>query len=153
MDKISIAKIVQGTVIDHIEAGTAIRIYEMLNLHKHSETMTLGIRLPSHKMGEKDLIKVENRFFTPAELSSIALLAPRATISIIEKSQVSNKFSVPLPEEIQGLFTCPNANCISHKETPLNRFKILHRFKEIELECFYCQGAFKPHVNNESAHS
>lgn len=142
MNQISIAKIRAGTVLDHIEAGSAHKIYEILCLKNHPETITLGIRLPSKKMGQKDLLKIEGRSFSPEELSSISLFAPQATISIIENGKIVKKYKIPLPDEIQGLFSCPNVKCISHKEELLNRFKVYHRFKETLLECNYCQGSF-----------
>lgn len=140
-----INEITDGTVIDHIEAGQAIKIYSLLNLGDSDLSVTIGIRLSSHKMGQKDVIKVEGKFLTPKEVEAIALFAPRSTLSIIKDQKVADKFKPPLAQEIIGVFECHNARCISHSESIPSRFHIERRFKSIQLECAFCQAKWNLH--------
>lgn len=138
MTTISISKIAEGTVIDHIEPGIGIQIYELLNLKNHGAVVTLGLNLKSEKMGLKDLIKIEGRILSPEDLELISLFAPRSTITLIQKTEITQKYKVPFPSEVKGLFDCKNRSCISHHEIMKPSFKIYSRYKTIELECGFC---------------
>ena len=47
--------------------------------------ITVGFNLPSKALGAKDLIKIENKQLTQKQVNQLALLAPTATVNIIEK--------------------------------------------------------------------
>ena len=49
----------QGIVIDHIQAGGAMKIYEYLNLEKLDCSVAIIKNAKSNKMGKKDIIKIE----------------------------------------------------------------------------------------------
>lgn len=140
-----INEITNGTVIDHIESGGACQIYKLLGLVDSDLSVTMGIRLASNKMGQKDVIKIEGKFLTPHEVEAVALFAPRSTLSIIKDRKVVEKFKPPLAQEVSGLFECHNAKCITHSENIPSRFLIERRFKTIQLECAYCQGKWNLH--------
>ena len=58
-----------GTVIDHIPQGHALTVLDMLGIdEKTSVPVSLVMNVPSKKMGSKDIIKVEDRELTQAEL-------------------------------------------------------------------------------------
>ena len=56
---INISGISEGFVLDHIKAGTSLRIYKDLNLDKLDCTVAIIKNAKSSKMGKKDIIKVE----------------------------------------------------------------------------------------------
>ena len=56
--------------------------------------MTVGLNLPSNQMGSKDIIKVEDWLFSMDEANELALLAPDATVNIIEDHKVASKIKV-----------------------------------------------------------
>ena len=72
-----------GTVIDHIQAGRAMKIISILKLASHKNTVTVGLNFGSDHLGRKDIIKVEDRELTPEEANRVAIFAPKATINII----------------------------------------------------------------------
>jgi aspartate carbamoyltransferase regulatory subunit len=131
-----------GTVIDHITVGQALKIVNILQLVKHSKSVTLGLNLPSQSLGYKDIIKIEERELSPAEANQIALLSPQTTISIIKEFEVINKFKVSLPSFIESLIVCPNPKCITNFEPILSYFSIKKRYPMITLECKYCRRNF-----------
>ena len=52
----------EGVVIDHIQAGGAMKIYEYLNLEKLDCSVAIIKNARSNKMGKKDIIKIEGPF-------------------------------------------------------------------------------------------
>ena len=134
----NIEKILNGTVIDHIKEKQALRLFKLLRLDQIEGTMSMGFNLPSKKLGKKDLIKVEGRFFSEDELHQIALFAPEATISIIENHAIIKKFSVTLPLQIVGAIPCSNPQCVTANELIKSLFKIHKAVNTITLNCSYC---------------
>ena len=48
-----------GIVIDHIDAGRAMQIYNLLSLDKLDCSVAILKNVPSRKMGKKDIIKID----------------------------------------------------------------------------------------------
>ena len=56
---LNISGLNQGVVIDHIQAGGAMKIYEYLNMEKLDCQVAIIKNAKSNKMGRKDIIKIE----------------------------------------------------------------------------------------------
>ena len=56
---LNISGLSEGIVIDHIQAGGAMKIYEYLNLEKMDCQVAIIKNAKSSKMGRKDIIKIE----------------------------------------------------------------------------------------------
>lgn len=134
--KLPVAVIQNGLVIDHIPQGKALSLISLLKLSH--QALILATFLPSKKMGYKDLLKIPNIFLSKTLENSIALFAPKATINVIENSQITKKTAPLLPKKIEGFFTCLNSRCITHAEKHLSCFDILSSKKQIYLQCHYC---------------
>lgn len=139
---LAVAAIKNGTVIDHIPAGQALRIIHLLNLTSSKYRITVGLNLPSKGLGHKDLIKIENRLLTDIEANDIIIFAPKATINIIENFEVSKKVSTRLPHTINKIFICPNLACVTHFEPIATSFSIEDQGKKMQLTCNYCEKSF-----------
>ncbi len=140
-----VAAICNGTVIDHIAAGQALKIVHLLKLTEQQKLVTLGLNLPSNTLVYKDLIKVDDRVITAEEADQIAIFAPQATLNIIENYAVVTKFKVQLPEWIRGIFSCLNPKCICNQEKIATAFNISRRQHFIFLQCKYCSKSFSQH--------
>lgn len=140
-----ISKIERGTVIDHINAGKALLVLRILGIGVGSkDTVTLAMNVPSKKMGKKDIVKVANKFIGEEELNKIALIAPKATINLIENYEVKKKFKVKLPEFIEGILRCPNRNCITNSREPvIPKFYIRLKDDKVIAKCYYCNRIIK----------
>ena len=57
-ETLSVSAIKNGTVIDHISPGQALRIIQLLSLPSSKYTVTIGLNLHSKLIGIKDLIKI-----------------------------------------------------------------------------------------------
>ena len=139
---LSVSAIKKGVVIDHIPPGQAVNIIRKLQLTDKKHTMTVGSNLSGKKAPFKDLIKIERRLLTDLEVQAIAVLAPGATISIIDDYKVISKMKVVLPENITGLFICPNANCITRTEIVPTFFYVNPLQETIRLNCRFCEKTF-----------
>ena len=90
-----------GTVIDHIPSGHAMRVLEMLAVDKSTSVpVSMVMNVPSKKMGTKDIIKVEDRELNQDELNRLALVAPDARVAIIRAYSVAEKMTIELGDEV-----------------------------------------------------
>lgn len=140
--RLTVSAIQDGTVIDHITAGQALAIVGFLRLDQHHKPVSIGLRLPSRRYGFKDLIKVEGREITPEEANQIAIMAPEATISIIQDFRVMQKFQVTLPPTLEEVVACPNPRCVTNHQTVTTRFVVSHTRHDCQLMCSYCRNWF-----------
>lgn len=135
-----VPKILEGTVIDHIPAGKALEILRVLGISgQEGWRVAVLMNVESKRLGKKDIIKIEKRKLTPDEVNVIALIAPTATINIIENFVVVEKLKARVPDVIENIIRCPNPTCISNKdrEPVKNRFKTLSQ-EPLLLQCDYC---------------
>jgi aspartate carbamoyltransferase regulatory subunit len=138
----AVASICNGTVIDHILAGQALRIVCLTDLANHRKQVTVGMNLPSKSLGYKDIVKVEAWELTPSQVNQISIFAPQATISIIRNFQIFHKYKVILPETITTVITCPNPRCISNHDRMETFFYIKKWKQAIHLQCRFCRKTF-----------
>lgn len=139
---LSVSAIKEGTVIDHIAAGEALKIVNLLHLLEHKHPVTLGLNLKSQSMGLKDIIKVENIILTESQASQIAIFSQNATVNLIENYKVTKKFPVQLPHEIEGIFICPNPRCVTHSEKIKTHFTLKENNSHLLLRCYFCEKIF-----------
>jgi aspartate carbamoyltransferase regulatory subunit len=135
-----VTAIQNGTVIDHIPAGKALRVLEMLNVNDTTSVpVSMVMNVPSKKMGAKDIIKVEDRELTQDELNRLALVAPDAHVAIIRAFSVAEKLTIELGDEITNVVRCTFSNCITtNLREPLPHRLFVARREPIELRCHYC---------------
>jgi aspartate carbamoyltransferase regulatory subunit len=139
---LSVSAIHNGTVIDHIPAGQALRIIQLLRLLEKKHKVTVGLNLPSKRMGLKDLIKIEDHKLTKDEANEITIFAPEATINIIQNFEVTGKLNTSLPSGINAVFVCPNPCCVSRSEPVESSFIINEHGKQVKLTCRYCEKTY-----------
>ena len=140
MKVLTISKIKDGTVIDHIPAGKALEVLKILGIKSGSgERVSMAMNVESKKMGKKDIVKVEGKYIGDEELNRISLIAPNATINIIKDYEIIRKFRVEIPRFLENILRCPNRNCISNaeREPITTRFEIEKR-DGIVARCIYC---------------
>lgn len=137
--ELKVPRIKNGTVIDHIKAGNAVKVLHILGIpNESSSTVSVAINVRS-KLGKKDIVKIENRELDPYEVDKIALIAPKATINIIRDYEVADKHRVKLPGEIAGIVKCSNPTCISNSKEPVkSRFKVIN-IDPPRIKCYYCE--------------
>jgi len=134
--ELRVSKIEDGTVIDHIAGGQALNVLAILGIDGTSgEEISVGMNVPSDRLGRKDIVKVEGRELSQNEVDVLSLIAPAATINIVRDFDVVEKHRVSPPTEVGGVLSCPNANCITTENEPVeSRFEVL----DDGVRCAYC---------------
>lgn len=142
---ITIAKIQKGIVIDHIPAGKAFLIAQVLGLNalarETGDIIVIGINFESPSITRKDIIKVENLSLTRNMLNVVALIAPFATISRIDKEEVIEKHKVETPSQVGDIVICPDRFCITNHEEVPAKFFVVDK-DPLTLRCYYCETLF-----------
>ncbi len=146
-DKIRIVKIHNGTVIDHIRAGHALEVLQILGISgKEGNTVTLAMNISSSRISTKDIVKVEERFLEDEEVARIALVAPEATINLIKDDEVVRKTRIKLPSTFTNIVQCPNTRCITNKERePIEPKYQVVSMSPIRIKCLYCWTLLDEH--------
>jgi aspartate carbamoyltransferase regulatory subunit len=132
-----VAKLRSGTVIDHLPAGSALKCLALVGVPRDG-VVTIGLNLPSKRSRRKDILKMENRTLTAAEMARIALLGPRATVSFIEEFALVRKLRLELPTVIDGVVKCPNPSCITNNDPVTPRARV-ESADPVRLRCHYCE--------------
>jgi aspartate carbamoyltransferase regulatory subunit len=134
--QLRVSKIESGTVIDHIAGGQALNVLAILGIDGTAgEVVSIGMNVPSDRLGRKDVVKVEGRELSQSELDVLSLIAPDATINIIRDYDVVEKHVVHRPDSVTGVLQCPNHNCISTEDEPVeSKFAVT----DDGVRCEYC---------------
>jgi aspartate carbamoyltransferase regulatory subunit len=140
MKQLKITPIKNGTVIDHIAPGMAMKVAGLLGLPEPGAKSPISIAMfvKSDKMGFKDIIKIEDRELKKREVNIISLISPNASISIIKDQEVVKKSTVSLPRTITGIARCSNPNCITNKGEPMETEFTVTNGDEVRLRCTFC---------------
>jgi aspartate carbamoyltransferase regulatory subunit len=134
-----VSKIKDGTVIDHIRGGYALDVIKILGITgKEERVMTIAVNVPSKRAGVKDIVKIEGRALNPQEVNRIALVAPHASINIVQNYKVVKKVEVKLPNAIEGIIKCVNPCCISNSDEPIFSKFYVKSEEPLLLKCHYC---------------
>lgn len=137
----NVDSIKNGIVIDHIIAGKAMQIYEMLGLDKLESSVAVIMNVPSSKMGKKDIIKIDQNI--EVDLNVLGYVSPNITVDIVENGKVTGKKHIELPEELTDIIVCKNPRCITSTEQEIHHiFRLTDREKGV-YRCIYCDTAAK----------
>ena len=134
--ELRVSKIRNGTVIDHVSGGQALNVLSILGIDGSAGLgVSVVMNVPSDRLGLKDVVKVEDRELSQSEVDVISLIAPEATINIIREFDVVEKNRVDRPETVIGLLSCPNRNCITNANEPVEtKFDVVDE----GVRCAYC---------------
>ncbi len=143
--KLEVTAIENGTVIDHIPAGSLFKIIDILRLDRETHRITFGNNLESKRMGTKAIIKINDRICRPEEINRIALVAPNAVVNNIENYEVKHKQKVEVPSHIDGFARCANPKCVTNVENVKTAFAVVKREDGgYALRCEYCEKITYP---------
>ena len=133
----TIDSIRNGIVIDHITAGKAMQLYQILKLDKVDASVALLNNVSSGKLGRKDIIKIDTLLELDWDL--IGYVDPSITVNIIKDGVRVEKRQLKLPEVIRGVVKCKNPRCITSVEREIvHEFKLTDPVKKV-YRCIYCE--------------
>ncbi|MFA6505505.1 MAG: aspartate carbamoyltransferase regulatory subunit [Treponemataceae bacterium] len=133
---LSIDKIKNGLVIDHIKAGQGIRIFNWLGLGKAPYNVAFVVNATSEHLGRKDIIKIDNEI--SIDFAVLGLIDPNITVNVIENEKITEKIRLRLPERVEGVLKCRNPRCVTSTETYVPQ--VFHLVNENAglYRCEYC---------------
>ena len=133
----NIDSIVNGIVIDHIEAGNGMRIYNLLGLDSLDCSVAIIKNVHSRKQGKKDIIKVDSDI--ELDMDIIGYIDSGITVNIIKDGVLVEKRRIDLPEKLTNVIKCKNPRCITSTEQELPHvFKLTDRENRV-YRCVYCE--------------
>ena len=124
-----------GIVIDHITAGKAMDLYNILGLDKLDCTVALLKNVVSSKLVRKDIIKIDR--ILDLDWDVIGYVDPGITVNFIKDGQRVEKRQLKLPERIRGVLKCKNPRCISSIEEECDQ--IFELSSNGKYRCIYCE--------------
>ena len=131
---LSVGRISEGFVLDHIEAGKSMEIYKYLNLDKLDCCVAIIKNARSGKMGKKDIMKIE----CPIDFMDLDILGfidHNITVNIIKDQKIVEKKALHLPKQICNVIRCKNPRCITSIEHGLSHIFAL---TDPETETYRC---------------
>ena len=136
-----IGQIKDGIVLDHITAGKAMDIYNILKLGKLDCTVAMIKNADSEKMVKKDIIKIGTML--DLNFDVLGYIDPGITVNIIRDGKVAERRHLALPERVVGVIKCKNPRCITSVEQEIvHEFKLTDRNKKV-YRCIYCEHEAK----------
>ena len=136
-----IGQIKDGIVLDHITAGKAMDIYNILKLGELDCTVAMIKNADSPKLGKKDIIKIGT--LLDLDLDVLGYLDPGITVNVIRNSEVAERRHLALPERVVGVIKCKNPRCITSVEQEIvHEFKLTDPAKKV-YRCIYCEHQAK----------
>ena len=133
----NIDSIKNGIVIDHIEAGRGMEIYNLLRLDLLDCPVAIIKNVISRKMGKKDIIKIDCEI--DLDMDILGYVSPNATVDIIKDGELIEKKKMTLPEKLTNVICCKNPRCITTTEQELPHiFNLTDKSQRI-YRCAYCE--------------
>ena len=139
---LNIGGLSEGFVLDHIEAGRSMEIYQYLNLDKFDCCVAIIKNARSSKMGKKDIIKIECSI-DAIDLDALGFIDHNITVNIIKDDHIVEKKRLSLPKEIKNISRCHNPRCITSIEQELDHIFVLTDPKKEIYRCKYCEEKYR----------
>lgn len=137
----NIDSIKNGYVIDHIEAGKGMEIYNLLNLNELDCQVAIITNAKSKKSGKKDIIKIDRNI--DLDFDKLGFVAPEVTVNVVKDDKIIEKKKLSLPEKIVNVAKCKNPRCITSVERELDQVFILTDKVKNVYRCKYCEMSLK----------
>ena len=142
---LEITSIERGIVIDHIQVGYGIQLFNYLRLDKADYTVALIHNAFSKKMGKKDIIKINNAI--DIDYNFLGLINPNITVNVIENGKIAEKVKLEVPKTIRNIIKCKNPRCITSIENYFDNTFHLVDSKKRSYRCEYCDDIVVPYPN------
>ncbi len=135
----NIDSIQNGVVLDHIQAGKSMDIYNYLHLDQLDCSVAIIKNVRSGRMGKKDIIKIDSPM--EVDLDVLGYIDANITVNIIRDGKRVEKKHVELPKKLVNIVRCRNPRCITVSEPQLDAIFLLSDAEKHTYRCAYCDTA------------
>ena len=136
-----VTSIQNGIIIDHVPAGTALKVLEYLKIDPSKTKLALIMNTDSHMYGTKDIIKIEDETES-IDLDVLGLVARTATVGIVRGGKIVEKKKPTLPEHVVNIIKCVNPRCVTTTEPAVQMVHLVHSDRQ-EYRGDYCDEEAK----------
>ena len=139
---LTVGRIEEGFVLDHIQAGRSMDIYKYLHLDKLDCCVAIIKNAKSNKMGKKDIMKIE----CPIDFMDLDILGfidHNITVNIIKDEKIAAKKELKLPKQVVNVIKCKNPRCITSIEQGLDQIFVLADEENEVYRCKYCEEKYR----------
>ena len=138
---LNLGKLTEGFVLDHIQAGRCMDIYQYLGLDKLDCCVAIIKNAKSKKMGKKDIIKIDGGLDL-VDLDILGFIDHNITVNIIKTGEIVEKKELTLPKTVTNVIKCKNPRCITSIEQELDQvFYLTDEDKQV-YRCKYCEEKY-----------
>ena len=144
---LNVGKLENGIVLDHIQAGRGMLIYQALGLDQKDCSVAIIQNAKSSKMGRKDIIKIEDTY-DGVNFDQLAYIDPDLTINVIRNGELIEKRKINTPEKLVDVLKCQNPSCITTIEQGLHQIFVLSKDevsgtgKHNVYRCAWCEQRY-----------
>ena len=138
---LNVGKLTEGFVLDHIQAGRCMDIYQYLGLDKLDCCVAIIKNAKSKKMGKKDIIKIDGGLDL-VDLDILGFIDHNITVNIIKNGEIVEKKELTLSKTVTNVIKCKNPRCITSIEQELDQvFYLTDEDKQV-YRCKYCEEKY-----------
>ena len=139
MSMLSVGRISEGFVLDHIQAGKSMDIYRYLHLDELDCSVAIIKNVRSDRRGKKDIIKIDSPM--EVDLDVLGYIDANITVNIIRNGKRVEKKHLELPKKLVNIIHCKNPRCITVAEPQLDAIFLLSDAEKHTYRCAYCDTA------------
>lgn len=139
---LNVGKLTEGFVLDHIQAGKCMEIYQHLGLDKLDCCVAIIKNAKSKKMGKKDIIKIDGGLDL-VDLDILGFIDHNITVNIIRDGVIVEKKELSLPKTVTNVIKCKNPRCITSIEQELAQVFYLTDEENQIYRCKYCEEKYR----------
>ena len=136
-----VTSIQNGIIIDHVPAGTSLKVLEYLKIDPAKTKLALIMNADSKRYGSKDIIKIEDD--KDIDLDVLGFVARQATVDVVRGGKIVEKKQPNLPEHIVGVISTVNPRCVTTAEPGIKQMFHLVHSERLEYRCDYCDEEAK----------
>lgn len=130
-----------GIVLDHIQAGKSMEIYEFLRLEELDCCVAVIQNVRSGKFGRKDIIKIDE--VIDLDLDVLGYFDSNITVNYIRDGRLIEKKHLALPKKLTNVIRCKNPRCITSTEQEIEQQFVLTDREQKIYRCVYCDTLVK----------
>lgn len=135
---LNIDAIQNGIVIDHIQSGTGMKLYNLLDLAELDCCVAIIQNARSNKYGKKDIIKIEG--IETIDLSILGYVDSNITVDVIRDGVIAQKQQLVPPQKLVNVIRCKNPRCITSAEEAIDQVFLLGSGGR--YRCAYCEQEY-----------
>ena len=132
----NIDSIQNGVVLDHVQAGKSMEIYQHLRLDRLDCSVAIIKNVRSARMGKKDIIKIDSPM--DLDLDVLGYIDANITVNVIRGGVLVEKTHLKLPQKLVNIIHCKNPRCITAAEDQLDSIFLLTDPGKHVYRCAYC---------------